>query len=117
MSDIIEKNPDKNYLWLKERKYYIVKDINDVRAICQKIWKHDGIVAFDTETTGLNVNVTSRTGNGDRLVGMVFSITPGVAWYFPIAHKKVQNICTEGTEHYIIEKYFKPILRKRTSLS
>jgi DNA polymerase-1 len=116
LSDIIEKNPDKNYLWLKERKYYIVKNINDVRAICQKIWKHDGIVAFDTETTGLNVNVTSRTGNGDRLVGMVFSITPGVAWYFPIAHKKVQNICTEGTEHYIIEKYFKPILEKKELL-
>ena len=113
LSEIIERNPDKNYLWLKERKYYIVSDIEEVERVCKKIWRHDGIVAFDTETTGLNVNVTSRTGDGDRLVGMVFSIKPGEAWYFPVAHKKVKNICTPGNEHYIIEKYFKPLLEQK----
>lgn len=113
LSEIIEKNPSKNYLWLKERKYYIVKEIEDVEKVCKQIWRHDGIVAFDTETTGLNVNVTSRTGDGDRLVGMVFSIKPGEAWYFPVAHKKVKNICSLGNEHYIIEKYFRPILEQK----
>lgn len=113
LQEIIERNPDKNYVWLLERKYHIVSDIEEVERICQKIWKHDGIVAFDTETTGLNVNVTSRTGDGDRLVGMVFSIKPGEAWYFPIAHKKIKNICTPGNEHYIIEKYFKPLLEQK----
>lgn len=113
LSEIIERNPDKNYLWLKERKYYIVSDIDEVERVCKKIWRHDGIVAFDTETTGLNVNVTSRTGDGDRLVGMVFSIKPGEAWYFPVAHKKIKNICTPGNEHYIIEKYFRPILEQK----
>lgn len=113
LSEIIERNPDKNYLWLKERKYYIVSDIDEVERICKKIWRHDGIVAFDTETTGLNVNVTSRTGDGDRLVGMVFSIKPGEAWYFPVAHKKIKNICTPGNEHYIIEKYFRPLLEQK----
>lgn len=113
LAEIIERNPDKNYLWLQERKYYIVSDIDEVERICKKIWRHDGIVAFDTETTGLNVNVTSRTGDGDRLVGMVFSIKPGEAWYFPVAHKKIKNICTPGNEHYIIEKYFRPLLEQK----
>lgn len=116
LSEIIEKNPDKSYLWLKGRKYTVVKEIEEVERICKRIWKHNGIVAFDTETTGLNVNITSRTGDGDRLVGMVFSIIPGEAWYFPIAHKYVKNICNEGNEHYIIEKYFKPLLEKKDIL-
>lgn len=113
LQEIIEKNPDKNYLWLKGRKYEIVKDINRVEEICKLIWNHDGIVAFDTETTGLTVNITSRMGIGDRLVGMVFSVKPGEAWYFPIAHKKIKNICTSQNENYIIEKYFKPLLESK----
>ena len=110
LSEIIEKNPDKNYLWLKDRKYEVVKGIERVEEICKIIWNHDGLVSFDTETTGLTVNITSRYGQGDRLVGMVFSIKPGEAWYFPIAHKKIPNICTPENENYIIEKYFKPLL-------
>ena len=116
LSEIIERNPDKSYVWLKERKYEIVKSIDRVEEVCQLIWKHDGIVAFDTETTGLNVNITSRQGIGDRLVGMIFCIKPGEAWYFPIAHKKVKNICTPDDESFIIEKYFKPILESKDIL-
>ena len=115
LQEIIEKNPDKSYVWLKERKYYIVKTIEEVECICKKIWSYKR-VSFDTETTGLKVNVTSRTGVGDRLVGLVFSVEPGVAYYFPIAHKKIDNICTPGNEAFIIEKYFKPILEKRNIL-
>ena len=110
LQEIIENNPDKNYLWLKGRKYEVVKGIDRVEEICNMIWNHDGLVAFDTETTGLTVNITSRIGIGDRLVGMVFSIKPGEAYYFPIAHKKIPNICTSDNENYIIEKYFKPLL-------
>lgn len=116
LSEIIERNPGKSYVWLKSRKYYIVNDESEVDRICQLIWKHDGIVAFDTETTGLYINVTSRQGLGDRLVGMVFSIEPGVAWYFPVAHKKIKNICNPGNEHSIIEQKFKPLLEKKKIL-
>lgn len=116
VSEIIERNPDKNYAWIQDRKYTIVSDIKEVEEICNKIWNHKGIVSFDTETTGLKVNVMSRVGAGDRLVGMVFSIKPGEAWYFPVAHKKVKNICTPDNEGYIIEKYFKPILEKKELL-
>ena len=116
LAEIIERNPHKNYIWLKKRKYFIVNDIKEIERICQQIWRHPGIVSFDTETTGLRVNITSRTGDGDRLVGMVFSIQPGIAWYFPVAHKKVKNFCTPGNEKYLIEKYFKPILEKKRIL-
>ena len=116
LAEIIEKNPNKSYVWLKQRRYEVVKGIERVEKICQMIWKHNGIVAFDTETTGLNVNITSRQGIGDRLVGMVFSIKPGEAYYFPIAHKKIPNICTPDNEAAVIEKYFKPILETKELL-
>lgn len=115
LAEIIEKNPDKSYAWLKGRKYYIVKSIEEVEKVCKYIWSFKR-VAFDTETTGLRVNITSRVGAGDRLVGMVFSVEPGIAYYFPIAHKKIKNICTPGNEAFIIEKYFKPILEKKDIL-
>lgn len=116
LQEIIERNPNKDYAWLKGRKYHIVKGIEQLEAVCKKIWQHDGIVAFDTETTGLNVTVKSREGKGDRLVGMVFSIESGEAYYFPVAHKKIENICTPGNERFIIDKYFKPILEKKKLL-
>jgi DNA polymerase-1 len=116
LQEIIERNPDKDYVWLKERKYHIIKSKEELESVCKKIWQHDGIVAFDTETTGLNVTVKSREGKGDRLVGMVFSIEPGEAYYFPVAHKKIKNICTPGNEDFIIEKYFKPILENKPLL-
>lgn len=116
LSEIIERNPNKNYLWLKKRKYHIVNDLKEMEKICNIIWSHKGIVSFDTETTGLNITFKSRQGIGDRLVGMVFAIEEGEAWYFPVAHKKVKNICTKEDENYIIEKYFKPILEKKDIL-
>lgn len=116
LSQIIERNPDKNYIWIKDRKYHVVTDFNEMERICKKIYHHDGIVSFDTETTGLNITFKSRQGIGDRLVGMVFAIKEGEAWYFPVAHKKIKNICTLENERYIIERYFKPILEKKDIL-
>lgn len=116
LQEIIDRNPNKSYVWLKDRKYHIVKDIAEVEEVCKKIWNYDGVVAFDTETTGLRFNFLCRYGLGDRLVGMVFCIKPGEAWYFPIAHKKIVNICTEENEDYIINKYFKPILENKKIL-
>lgn len=116
LQQIIDANPNKSYVWLKKRKYKVVTDLAEVESICKEIYRHDGVVCFDTETTGLNVTFKSRQGLGDRLVGMVFSIREGEAWYFPVAHKKVKNICTPDNENYIIEKYFKPILEKKDIL-
>lgn len=117
LSEIIERNPHKSYVWLNERKYRIVSDRETMERVCKKIWLHKGIVSFDTETTGLDFTFKSRQGLGDRLVGMVFSIEEGEAWYFPVAHKKIQNICTPENEYFIIEKYFKPLLEKKDILA
>lgn len=117
LQEIIEMHPDRDYAWLNERKYYVVNKMDMFEEVCKKIWHHGGIVAFDTETTGLNFNVTCERGEGDRLVGLVFSIEEGTSYYIPIAHKKVKNICTPNNEGYIIEKYIKPILEKKTLLT
>lgn len=113
ISEIIERNPDKNYMWIKDKNYKVVSDIKEVEQICQRIWKYDGIVSFDTETSGLDFTVECRQGNGDHLVGMVFSIEDGEAWYFPVAHIKVKNICKPEDLDYTLSKYFKPILEKK----
>lgn len=110
LQEIIEKNPDKSYVWLKDRVYHIINEIEDVEKLCKMIWDYDGIVAFDTETTGLNFTFMCRYGVGDRLVGMVFCIKPGEAFYVPVAHKKIKNFCTPENENYLITKYFKPLL-------
>lgn len=117
VSAIIERNPHKNYHWIEGRKYYVVSDVDEVKRICKEIWNHDGVVCFDTETTGLDFTFRCRQGLGDRLVGMVFSIREGEAWYFPVAHKKINNICSADNEHFIIEKYFKPLLEKKKILA
>ena len=116
LSQIIERNPEKSYHWLFGRKYKVVTEIEEVEEICKQMWEHDGIVSFDTETTGLNFTFMCRNGVGDRLVGMVFCIHPGEAWYFPVAHKKVKNICNPDDEEYVINKYFKPILETKRIL-
>lgn len=112
LQEIIDRNPDKDYVWLKGRKYYIVKGQEMLEKVCKYLWQFD-LLAFDTETTGLKFNVTCRRGGGDRLVGMVFSGEPGIAYYFPVAHKNIENICNAGNEHAILEKYFKPLLEKK----
>lgn len=117
LADIIERNPHKSYVWLNDRKYHIVNEKSDVEKVCKKIYAHKGIVSFDTETTGLNITFKSRQGLGDRLVGMVFSIEEGEAFYFPVAHKKIKNICTPENENFIIERYFKPILERKDILA
>lgn len=116
LSQIIEANPHKSYVWLEDRKYHVVNNFEEMEKVCKEIWNHQGVVSFDTETTGLDITFKAKSGQGDRLVGMVFAIREGEAWYFPVAHKKINNICTPDNEHFIIEKYFKPILEKKDIL-
>lgn len=115
VEEIIKMNPNKSYGWLMERDYTVVKP-EDVKTICKKIYNHDGPVGFDTETTGLNINFRSREGYGDTLVGMVFTIKESdgnKTYYFPVDHKKIQNIAPDGYVDHCIEKFFKPILETK----
>lgn len=115
VAEVMQRNPDKNYEWMKDRNYTIVEP-SEVESVCRRIYKAEGIVAFDTETTGLNVNFRSMEGYGDTLVGMVFTIRENgenVTFYFPVEHQKLQNIAPDELMAHTIEKYFKPILEKK----
>lgn len=116
LDQIIKMNPDKNYQWLFGRKYEIVQSIDRLEEICEEMWNHDGIISFDTETTGLDFTFKCFYGQGDKLVGMVFSIREGEGWYIPIRNKKFKNICEESDINYIVNKYFKKILEQKPLL-
>ena len=132
LSEIIERNPDKSYVWLKDRRYEIVNDLNVFKPIAKRMFKHPDAVGFDTETTGLNITFKSIVGQGDKLVGLVFTLLPtddekkliesnnlyndvlyADAWYIPIAHKNIDNIVPTDKVAWFIEVYIKPILEKK----
>lgn len=132
LAEIIERNPDKSYVWLKDRKYNIVNDLEVFKPIAKRIYKHPLEVGFDTETTGLDITFKSITGQGSQLVGLIFTIKPtkaeqekiknlglendilyADAWYIPMAHKNIDNIVEEGDIGAFMEMYIKPILEQK----
>lgn len=108
IEDVIEANPDKNTSWILKRHYVIVTD-DMLDSLIQEFLDYDGFIAFDTETTGLNINFKSRTGEADELVGVVLSKEVGTGYYFPLQHKLFKNLC-DGDHFYFMERYMRPIL-------
>lgn len=115
VEDIVAAHPEKNFSWLLDRNYNIVSDEN-LEEIITKIWNHKGIVSYDTETTGLNINFKSRIGQADQAVGIVISIEEGTSYYFPLQHKAIKNLCG-GDHKYFMERYMKPILENKDLLA
>lgn len=111
IDDVIANNPDKNTSWILERDYHIVTDYN-LEEVIQMFMEHDGLIAFDTETSGLNINFKSRTNEADQLVGCVLSRKTGEGFYFPLQHKLFANLC-DGDHHYFMDRYMRPILEKK----
>jgi DNA polymerase-1 len=58
----------------------LINDINDLLDIIDNI-KDDSVIAFDTETTSLEINKA-------QIVGFSFCIDKNKAYYVPIAHKE-----------------------------
>jgi len=112
LDEIRASNTHKNYDWLTDRSYEIVTP-DTLKDVLYRIWNHKGLIGFDTETTGLDITFKSRTGEGDQLVGMVFTLEEGQAYYIPLRHVGIRNICSEDKIPYVIEKFFKPILNKK----
>lgn len=108
LQEIIDANPDKDFAWLREKKYEIVTD-ETLDEICASIRNHDGLVYFDTETTGLTFNFKCEVGEGDKLVGIILSYKYGESYYFPVRMKHIKNLCN-GDDVYFMEHYMKPIL-------
>jgi|GEM_PF-2187097 len=108
LDEIIRNNPEKDFVWLRGRNYQIVKDEN-LEEICDYIYNYDGKVAYDTETTGLNINFYSRSGKADQCVGVVLTVKEGESFYFPLQMRFIKNLCN-GDHWYVMERYLKPIL-------
>lgn len=112
LEEIIANNPDKNFSWLRERDYRIVeKDF--LPELKKLLLKHDGVIAFDTETTGLNMCFKSQHGEGDQLVGLVFSVKEGQAFYVPLRHRYIENVCEEWGIQATLDTYFREVLETK----
>lgn len=116
LDEIREANPNKNFDWLLERDYRVVKP-EEVEDVCRYLMQAKEVLAYDTETTGLRMNFKSLTGEADKIVGLVFSVKEGEAFYFPLRHNRIQNICSETDIPFFMGRYFKPLLERRSVLT
>lgn len=108
MEEVIDAHPDKNFAWIKNRKYRIVTD-EDLQETLQGYYDYDGIIAVDTETSGLDINFKSRTGEGDQLVGICLSKEEGTGDFIPLKMKHIKNVC-EGNDWFFMTRYMKKFL-------
>lgn len=111
IEEVIRAHPEKNFMWLNDKKYYIVDD-EMLNGLIDEFMKHDGLIGFDTETSGLNINFKSRTGEADQLVGVVLSKEIGVSYYFPLQHRAIKNLCN-GDHWFFMERYMKNLLETK----
>ena len=111
LDEVIKYHPEREFEWLRGKNYNIVTDDN-LEEICEMIYNHNGYVAYDTETTGLNITFLSREGRGDICVGIVLSIESGTSYFFPCNMRSIPNLCG-GDDNYFMTKYMKPILEEK----
>ena len=90
--------------WLKNKKYYIVNDDAQAEALFQYLDNYNGVIAYDTETTGLRINCFGKINSSyqrelikwneehpdmqlraDRLVGIIFCVENDVSYYFLVS--------------------------------
>lgn len=105
MEDVIAAHPEKSFTWIRGRKYEIVTQEN-VEAIMAEFEAFDGIIAVDTETSGLNITFKSRIGDGDQLTGICMSKEEGTGYYFPLQMRRIPNLFN-GDHYYFMQKYKK----------
>lgn len=111
IEEVIAAHPDKNTAWILDQEYHIVTDDN-LEEVIKMFEDHDGLIAYDTETSGLNINFKSRTNEADQLVGVVLSRKPGEGYYFPLQHKLFANLCG-GDHFYFMERYMRNLLENK----
>lgn len=97
--------------WLKNKKYYIVNDDATAEQLFRFLDNYNGVIAYDTETTGLHINMFGEIGSdkkkeleryneanpenkirADRLVGIIFCVENDVSYYFPCFNRKFDNL-------------------------
>lgn len=108
IEDIMAAHPEKELAWLLDKDYRIVTD-ETLQETCDYIMAHNGYVYYDTETTGLNINFLSRTGQADQCVGIILSVKYGESFFFPLQMKHIDNLCG-GDHFFVMERYLRQIL-------
>lgn len=108
----------KDLAWLDNKKYYIVNDEATAEQIFQFMDNYNGIISYDTETSGLRINMFGKIGSKykkdledynskanaedrirvDYLVGIILCVEPNVSYYFPCANRKFKNLYSEYNE-------------------
>ena len=102
---------EKDITWLKDKKYYIVNDNETAERLFSQLEQYKGIVCLDYETTGLKINMFGQYGSKrraelekynlehpnspirtDSLVGLIFCVEENVSYYFPVGHRKFDNL-------------------------
>lgn len=97
--------------WLQNKKYYVVNDDETAEQLFNFLDNYRGIIAYDTETTGLKINCFGKIGSSyeksleeyntkhpddkiraDRLVGIIFCVENDVSYYFPCFNRKYKNL-------------------------
>lgn len=97
--------------WLKKKKYYIVNDDEQAEKLFNFLDNYNGMIAYDTETTGLKINCFGKinseyqrrlekwnsenpenTHRADKLVGIIYCVEPDVSYYFPCRNRKFKNL-------------------------
>ena len=108
---------EKDISWLKDKKYYVVNDNATAEALFSQLEKYKGIIAVDYETTGLKINMFGQYGSKrraelekynlehpdspiktDSVVGIIFCVEDGVSYYFPVGHRKFDNLYSKRDE-------------------
>lgn len=108
--------------WLRNKKYYIVNDDETAEKLFTFLDNYDGVIAYDTETTGLKINCFGKIGSkyrdslikyneenpderirADKLVGIIFCVENDVSYYFPCFNRKFKNLYEDLNSPYRIK--------------
>lgn len=119
---LAEISLEKDTTWLQKKHYYIVNDEKTAEQIFQYLETYNGIISYDTETTGLCINMFGEIGSErkrkideenerlkaegkapykvDRLVGIIFCVEENVSYYFPCFNRKFKNLYQDRNDEF-----------------
>lgn len=114
---LAEISLEKDVTWLNGRNYYIVNDFEQAEQLFKVLENYNGIISYDTETTGLKINMFGKVNSkwakqladynaehtdspirADKLVGIILCCEPGTSYYIPCANRKFANLYSDMSD-------------------
>lgn len=116
----------KDIRWLEDVNYKVVSDEAELENLFNMLETYTGEIAFDTETTGTQINMFGKIGSkrkaelyrlhsagkyedvwADKLVGIIFCIKEKEGYYIPCANRLFANAYGSNSEirDRLIKKY------------